>query len=579
MQRWFQLASEPAAIVDIEDSELLNMVTDTRLRPALNEVMALSQVLLGSVHHICTNDYLKREGPVLWTDHGLGHTHRVAENCAALLPILGTHDEYDVFLLTGAALLHDVGMFVRLIEGDKERQREYHGRLAEILLGNHREFAEETRIADCDAWYFATLARLHQSSDFREYFDQFETSLDQTPQPFGQPEAMPRKLLTNRRILELGALLLLADALDVTAERVRDRIDRVFAKVVGSVNPRSMAEWFVNSLVKSYSVEVSDKRIEVHYQVDLQEASEGLQLAPTTADPTQHRRIVARYVQSFLWRYIYDGHFVDFADVFAGTSFSISVSGSDGGTDVLPMIREPKKPKAAIFEWRFWYESLSYLHLGPDLRATLNRIVHEMDFETVFVLVKDELRKVLRILVTADHDEFYKTYVSSLFAEAGGSWLDIDAKSQFLHEFGESCLQVKIAEKSSVGGQVWYRQLPELIVFQPGNVGRMAAKEIDKELGLGGLFYYPYKTPSSKSDGEILHFILVFNRRNIVGEEMIEPLHSYCVSAWEGYADGTSTKHLPVPDKSGGDIRVQLDAACSELCNRLALARPQESRA
>ncbi len=542
----------------------------------LGEIHRFALQLLGQVHHICTNEYIKRGGVVLWTDHGLRHTLRVLRNCRQLLPLLGKPDPYRKFLLYGSALLHDVGMFVRLVEGDAEMQRRYHGRLAELALGNYMSATKRTRLKDADAWYLGLLARLHQSHEFRGFKESFK-KLTGPPRPFEKTPSKPRRLLSTDELLALGGILLFADGLDVHHDRAEDQLFQAFSRVIGPVNPKSSAEWLVNSLVSAHPPVVSGRKVIASYCLDLGRAETALEL---DVAPSVREKVTAQYVISFLWRYLYDNHFADLANSFSKASLRVTVL-----TDAAS--KDPGKPprtlatrvgrvdrRAAVSEWRFWYEGLSYLSLDAEARAALTQAWRVLLFDTCFVMVKDDLRGVLRILVPADLRELYGGYVSQL---AGRPSRDPDTASSdrecSLRRFEEDCLKVKVPDKYSVAGQVWYRRLPEFVAFRSGKGGRMMAAETDEALGLNGLFYYPHTSP--EKNGETLRFLLVFNHRSAIDPSQAARLREYCVAAWRPGADRGELETRIL----GKDARRALRRACNLLAGRLGLATPKKEKA
>lgn len=52
------------------------LIKDVDLKKIFEYLVGVAKKYLGDVHHICTNDYLKRDGVILWTDHGFFHTSK-----------------------------------------------------------------------------------------------------------------------------------------------------------------------------------------------------------------------------------------------------------------------------------------------------------------------------------------------------------------------------------------------------------------------------------------------------------------------------------------------------------------------
>lgn len=373
---------------------------------------------LGQVPHICTNDYTKREGVILFTDHGLGHTARVLKNLMKLEPLLGTNvDEYEKFLLYSGGLVHDIGMFVRLVEGDVDEQRKYHGRLAEIVVENDSGSDPDLqgKLDPLDIWYIGTIARLHQTAEFKRFR---KTSRDASVNPTdGTQPLQPRHLLSKTRQACLGSLVLLADALDIHKARSSDKIYDAFTRVLGPINPQSSAEWLINSLVENYDLNVDvtalPRVVSVKYHMSYQAASAAFELDVSDG----REEATAQYFLTFLSRYLHDGHFCELGTALRNSELRVTVYSK--GCPTVIVGRSAGRPSTRLRkQWRFWYEGLVSLSFGEKVRKALKEACGALGFETCFVMVMDELRCVLRIVVTKDFREVYGDYFWKLLTGA-----------------------------------------------------------------------------------------------------------------------------------------------------------------
>lgn len=522
-------------------------------------------------------------------------------NIVDLLKILRKPLEpYEVFLLLSAGLVHDFGMFVRLVEGNVETQRKFHGRLAEIILGNlltEADGAQKVGLKLIDVWYIGTIARLHQTKEFKNYIEAMGLDLrNKEPDPTAdENHESSRALLTYEKIAELGGILLLADGLDIIQGRANHKIYKAFQKVIGQVNPSSSAEWLTNSLVLKYKIKVINKsRIRVDYLVDISEVSEKLNLA-ISESKSSFKTNVAEYFMSLLWRYLYDGHFKSFKKIFTHAELEIKLydekreynKSSVGGS--LARIQTSINTTRLTYnkEWQFWYEGLANLNLGEELWGELQYLTTNLNCDHCFILVKDSLRSSLRIFIPADFlkNSLVQAYIKNV------SWREKnfrpprkDSKSEeeykkdreeyIQKQFHYDCLKARVPEKFSVAGHVWYRGLPEVINFGETNEGRMMADELDLSLGLKALYYHPYITEEviDRKVKKTLHFVLVFNKRKYLDDVTLGALQNHCINAWKAYFRGESGINcLPV---NKVDIPAQMDKVCNMLKERLFLGHP-----
>lgn len=571
--------------IRLDDPYFAGLIKEECFSKIFKYFTELAKKYLGDVHHICTNDYLKRDGVILWTDHGFFHTSNVLSNINDLLKIFKKKlSSYEMFLLLSAGIVHDFGMFVRLVEGDLKTQRRYHGRLAEIILGNlltEGDDAEKVGLKLLDVWHIGTIARLHQTKEFKNYIKSMKDSKlsRKKPNPAADNNSeAPRSPLTYRRLAQLGGILLLADGLDIIQGRANHNIYKAFQKIIGQVNPLSSAEWLTNSLVLKYKIDAQNNgQINTAYLVDIPKVSEKLNLA-LDVDDAEFNKNVGEYFMSFLWRYLYDGHFRFFKKVFPKSSLKIQLFDDEekfknsSNKDSLVYIQtDPMSAKIPYNkEWQFWYEGLASLNLGKKVWTELNALTHSLGCEHCFILVKDNLRTALRIFVPADFLESYadnKTYILKVSWRMKNGYKNL--KKAFCYkQFHYDCLRARVPEKFSVAGHVWYRGLPEIINFGEVNEGRMMADELDLSLGLKALYYHPFISGNDKA-GRTLHFVLVFNNNELHNEEILPQLQSRCTEAWKAYMRGHAWG-----DHLSNKLDIKLDKVCNMLKERLFLGHP-----
>ena len=265
-----------------------------------------------------------------------------------------------------------------------------------------------------DVWHIGTIARLHQTKEFKNYLESMDSELkNKEPDPTSDKNhELPRMPLTYGRIAELGGILLLADGIDIINGRANHKVYKAFQKVIGQLNPLSSAEWLTNSLVLDNKIDVTKKGlIKVDYLVDISEVSAKLNLA-LDENASSFKTNVAEYFMSFLWRYLYDGHFKYFREVFPKSKLKIKLFddedkkeyGKSSEKGSLARIQTKKNSIRLTYnkEWQFWYEGLANLNLGDELWRELQSLTTNLKCEHCFILVKDSLRSSLRIFVPAE---------------------------------------------------------------------------------------------------------------------------------------------------------------------------------
>ena len=544
-------------------------IKDTKLSSTFIEIAKQTVGYLGNVHHICANDYLKKDGVILWTDHGIGHTIKVMENTRNLLPIIDwKYNKYEMFVLFSAALTHDIGMFIRLVEGDIYEQRRYHGRLSEIVLGNiYSSQTNRNMLEAIDVWYIGTLARLHQTKEYNNFIERIGGERRSISKPFTSNKIEePRKFINHGRLAKLGGLILLADSLDINKKRCNQDIYKAFQDVIGQVNPRSNAEWLTNQVVNKYKISCVDNKIIASFIIDPDNAMEPLELDIEKNGNYQKR--IAGYFLSFLWRYIHDSHFSHFKDSFKKAKLKININKDNFKQKSILESKETKplkdnsSEKSYDKEWRFWFEGLSNLYLGRDEWLELSKICKDLKFKTAFIMIKDELRSAIRIFVPADFKNDYA------WQEYAMHTTNIDKVDDACEKFRDVCLSVRIPEKYSVIGHVWYRGLPEYIKFDVNKKGRMVSSDIDIVLGLKNAFYFPFISPDKKNQKQnILRFILVFNNPNTMDSTIACSLREFCEESWNDYISNTENARLPIVD---------INPLCKKIESRLLIAQPTE---
>ncbi len=269
-------------------------------------------------------------------------------------------------------------MFLRLVEADVATQRKFHGRLAQIVLGNH--YQQEGLNDLLDIWYIGAIARLHQTPEWTSFYDRVkpkppdeDSPLDDDYKPLADDSAVtePRRFITYRRICQLGGVLLLADGLDIHHGRADKRIHVSFSQVLGPLHPKSDIEWLVNSLVTEYELKPTVNEIHAIYTIDAQEAVDSLMLHFATGAAEQAKRQqAAESVQAFLWRYLYDAHFSKVMEVFPSLKLKVTVKYPNVPK---PLDRGPTRSHRPPYSkmWSFWYDGVHQLEFGPKIQAIL----------------------------------------------------------------------------------------------------------------------------------------------------------------------------------------------------------------
>jgi len=567
-------------IINLGNQEISNLIETDEFKETYKFLGLIANNYLGNVHHICTNDYLKRDGVILWTDHGLFHTSNVLENIVKLLTLIDELSDYEKFLLLASGVVHDFGMFVRLVEGDLITQRRYHGRLAEIILGNlltDENFRGRLNLDLMDVWYIGTIARLHQTKEFKNFVSSMNHSdlKDEKPNPCADIlPSSPRASLTYSKIARLGGILLLADGFDIVKGRANHNIFKAFQEIIGQVNPLSSAEWLTNSLVERYEIVTQeDGVIKATYYIKVATVNKELQLA-LDAEDDDFSQNVAEYFMSFLWRYLYDGHFRHFGELFPETKLKVELK-DFVNNELLTQMEEGSTSGKQPYnkEWQFWYEGLANLNLGQELWTELIELTRLFDCDYCFILVKDNLRSALRILVPAD---FTKEYANSQYIKDVSRYSPLNEyprsvdESEVFSKFREDCLSARVPEKFSVAGHVWYRGLPEIVDFGQAKGGRMMSENLDMSLGLRGLYYQPVISNNETDDERVLHFILVFNREKGHSDRIKPILKQHCTHAWRSYVRGRIEGALPE------DLNEKMHHVSDKLKERLFLGHPME---
>jgi hypothetical protein len=193
--------------------------------------------------------YLEGTTLPFYTTHGIDHSESLIDNFDKLLPddIKNNMNELEIFILLSSAYFHDIGMAVRLEDGDSQKpdqsKKEYDKRL-DFIRRTHAErthryiMSEDARDKfDLDKGIASVLADIcwaHSDNKYEKGDVRFKNDLDPGFKN-GEREYTFKKLLqkesqkaVNKHIVRLhflAALLRLCDELDINYQRAYEKLD------------------------------------------------------------------------------------------------------------------------------------------------------------------------------------------------------------------------------------------------------------------------------------------------------------------------------------------------------------------
>ncbi len=190
---------------------------------------------LGSPIHQSVNEF--SSSPSVFTDHGSTHAYSVVKITNILTETVSPSKDLSIisqteaFILLVSAWIHDIGMFVHLPGFTKEDIRKYHGKVSGNLFGfivdnKNKNFP----IAKKYLTEIVLVAAAHQTKI--EFSNLINYKSDKI------------------RLVLLGALLRLADALDIDEYRADRAFFSFLEDFFGDPNDTSFFEWSVNFCTK-----------------------------------------------------------------------------------------------------------------------------------------------------------------------------------------------------------------------------------------------------------------------------------------------------------------------------------------
>lgn len=209
---------------------------------------------LGSQIHIAVNR-MEKDSSDLWTDHGPDHAYHVLKIVDELYNRFKSDwlitDKEHFFILISSVWCHDLGMFGKRLFFSINEQRQYHGRLSGNILYAmkyhlDKEFIQNRKkLTTNEINKIALVCATHQSN----------CSLG--------------ILNHKRKLLLLGSILRLADALDIGIHRATYEFYNYFNELYGKPSNSSNFEWIVNRLLTRNAIEVNET--EIKYNIEIPE--------------------------------------------------------------------------------------------------------------------------------------------------------------------------------------------------------------------------------------------------------------------------------------------------------------------